>query len=300
MTVISSTEDIWASAVDQLIFQRALDALPDGVLLVNAARRIVYTNQAFRRLWSIPDGLLAMQDDNRTLHYVMDQLVDPESFRSEVERLHPTAEASEDELLFKDGRIISRRSLPFQEEGSFSARIWIFTDVTEARSASVDCLTQLPNRLAYARQFPTFATAPADGMTRSVAIVDVDRFKKYNDSYGHARGDSVLSAVGAMLHSHVHQSGDLAFRIGGEEFLMAIRTRRSSAAAAFFETVRKSIVALNLDHAANTPYSIVSVSIGYAVFECPQEPSALFARVDKALYRAKACGRNRIVEAHAE
>lgn len=286
-----------AQAAECSIFERALDALPDGVLLVNADRKIVYTNAAFKRLWKIPEHILAMREDGHSLQFVMDQLDDPAGFLREVERLHPTTETSEDEIVFKDGRIVSRRSLPFQEQGKFSARIWIFTDVTEAKNASVDHLTQLPNRLAFSRQFPPFVTAPADGLLRSVAIVDVDHFKRYNDLYGHAQGDALLVDVAGILKSHVHQTGDLAFRIGGEEFLMATRTRNSGEAHVFFDSVRRSILALEAKHDGNDPLGIVTVSIGFGSFDSAADASTVFQRVDEALYQAKDAGRNRVAQA---
>lgn len=279
------------------IFERALDALPDGVLLVTAARKIAYANTAFKRLWKIPGAILASQDDGEILQFAIEQLEDPAGFLGEVERLHPTSETSEDEIIFRDGRIISRRSLPFQEAGKLTARIWIFTDVTEARNASIDQLTRLPNRLAFSRQFPQFVTSPPDGLARTVAILDVDNFKSCNDLYGHARGDQILKDIGRILQSHIYQTGDLAFRIGGEEFLMAKRVRGNSEAKAFFESVRKSIAGMNLTHVGNPPHGIVTVSIGYGSFPSASEADTVFSRVDEALYKAKAQGRNRIVEA---
>ncbi|WP_443972039.1 diguanylate cyclase domain-containing protein [Sphingobium sp. CR28] len=279
------------------IFERALDALPDGVLLVNAAREVAYANTAFKKLWRIPSDLLASKDDSQMLRYAMEQLADPAGFLREVERLHPTSQTSEDEILFKDGRIIARRSLPFEEGGRLSARIWIFTDVTEAKNASVDQLTGLPNRLAFSRQFPQFVTAPSDGLSRAVAILDVDNFKSYNDLYGHARGDRTLKEIGTILQSHVYQTGDLAFRIGGEEFLIAKRVRASPEATAFFEKIRASVAAMKIAHLGNPPYNMVSMSIGYGTFSSAPEANTVFNQVDEALYRAKAQGRNRIVEA---
>lgn len=297
MSFITLSDDMATRATNCSVFERALDALPDGVLLVNSDRRIVYTNPAFKRLWKVPDEILDSRNDERVLKYVLDQLADPKGFFCEVERLHPTVEASEDEIAFKDGRTVSRRSLPFQENGAFSARIWIFTDVTEAKNATTDHLTRLPNRLAFSREFPPFVTAAPDGLLRSVAIVDVDHFKQYNDLYGHALGDEVLSEIGALLRSYVRQTGDVAFRIGGEEFLMAVRTRKSEEGFAFFDAVRKSVLAMNRLHAGNVPIGIVTISAGYGTFQSASEPGEVFKRIDKALYRAKATGRNRIVNA---
>jgi len=298
VSFVSFSRNLRKRPDDCSIFERALDALPDGVLLVNADRKVVYTNPAFERLWNMPNIVLASQDD-LNLQYVMDQLADPEGFRREVERLHPTTETSEDEILFKDGRTIARRSLPFEEQGCFQARIWIFTDITEAKNAGIDQLTGLANRRAYARDFPAFVSAAPDGIVRSIAIIDIDNFKRFNDCYGHAAGDIVLADIGALLKSHALRTGDLVFRIGGEEFLMAARTRSSDEARALFESVRHAVAAMRREHIGNPPHDIVTISAGFLLFQKGLDPAGVFRAVDDLLYEAKAAGRNRVVEARA-
>lgn len=276
------------------LFRLTLDALPDGVLLTSLDRRVLYANPAFARHWGIPAELMASRDADRLLRYVSDQLIDPEGFRREVERVHPTDEASEDELCFKDGRILSRRSLPFLEDGVFQARIWIFTDITDAHSSSFDALTGLPNRRAFSREFPGFVEAPDDGMIRAVAIMDIDNFKGYNDRYGHAAGDTVLHQIGGLLRGHLRRADDLVFRIGGEEFLMASKAPARANAEDLFEAVRRSIAEMALPHAGNPPHGIVTASLGVCLFQGPRISAAVFAGADAALYRAKAAGRDAV------
>ena len=296
MSKTSPAERLRERATDCSIFERALDALPDGVLLVNAERQVVFMNPAFKRLWKMPEDVAVPREDSRNLQFVMDQLSDAPGFRREVERLHTTLEISQDEIALKDGRIISRRSLPFEERGGPGARIWIFTDITEAKNATIDHLTQLPNRLAFARRFPAFVTAPSDSFTRAVAIIDVDHFKRFNDLYGHAKGDRVLGQIGAILKSHAWNASDLVCRIGGEEFLMAMRTHETSKVGEVFESVRASVLALDTLHEGNKPHGAVTVSIGYGAFERARDAGAVFQKVDEALYEAKARGRNTIVQ----
>lgn len=274
------------------IFERALDALPDGVLLVNADRRIIYSNSAFACIWNIPGGPQGSRDDRETLQRVTDQLVDPHEFIREVERLQHSPETSEGEINFKDGRVVSRRSVPFQEPDGSCARIWIFSDVTEARSASLDHLTGLRNRLAFSREFQPFVENPGDGHVRSVALMDVDNFKKYNDIYGHAAGDEVLRQIGAILRSKFHRADDLLYRYGGEEFLMAIRTRRGIEAHRLFDAVKASVQAMGQPHSGNKPFEVVTASIGVTSFVGAEDAGEIFRTVDEALYRAKRDGRN--------
>jgi diguanylate cyclase (GGDEF)-like protein len=273
------------------IFERALDALPDGVLLTDATRRVVYANAAFAQHWNIPQGMLASRDEARMLQFVQDQLMDPAAFVREVERINPTSETSEDEVHLKDGRVLSRRSVPFEENGRFEARLWIFTDVTEARHARMDTLCGIPNRRAYSTDYPQFVASPDDGLVKSVGIMDVDNFKSYNDRYGHAAGDLVLRQIGLLLRRHLNPD-DLVFRIGGEEFLLACKTRDEGDALSIFEALRESLATMSLTHVGNEPYGIVTASFGVGLFRGPEEPADVFDRVDAALYRAKENGRN--------
>ncbi|WP_206245253.1 sensor domain-containing diguanylate cyclase [Novosphingobium terrae] len=279
------------------MFERALDALPDGVLLADAHRRILYCNLAFTKHWNIPAWALRALDEMVLLDLVREQLVDPAAFLREVERIHPTMEASEDELLLKDGRVLARRSVPFDESGSFAARLWIFTDVTEARHAHIDALSGLPNRRAYAGQFPRFVEAEADGMVRAVGLLDVDNFKAYNDRYGHAAGDVILRKIGSLLRRSLRAGDDLAFRIGGEEFLVASKWIDVQSALAFFEGLRAEIEEMQLPHEGNLPFKVVTASIGLTTFQKPGDPAQLVDQADAALYRAKREGRNSVVQA---
>ena len=274
-------------------FERALDALPDGVLLTNAARQVVYANPAFAKHWNIPAELVAARDETAMLQFVQSQLVDPAAFIREVERINPTSEDSEDEVHLKDGRVLSRRSVPFEENGRFEARLWIFTDVTEARAARVDALCGVANRRAYSAEYPKFAEARADGLVRSVGIMDVDNLKAYNDHYGHAAGDVVLRQIGNLLRRQL-KTDDMVFRIGGEEFLVACRTREEHDALSFFEGLRQSVQEMSLSHVGNQPHGVVTASFGVGTFRAPADPAELFCAVDAALYRAKNSGRNSI------
>lgn len=138
------------------------------------------------------------------------------------------------------------------------------------------------------------------GRLQRDGILDTDNFKAYNDRYGHAAGDLVLRQVGALLRKHVRNPDDLAFRIGGEEFLVACKTREDGDSAAFFERIRSGIADLRLTHVGNQPYGVVTASVGVSVFRGPQNAGELFNAADAALYSAKRDGRNTIRFAPAE
>ena len=284
--------DMGISNRREMLFERVLQSLPDGVLINDLERRIVYTNPAFAKHWGIPPELLASRDDLAMLAFVNGQLADGKTFRFEVERLHLSSESSEDEIHLKDGRVFSRKSVPFKEAGATQGRIWIFSDVTDAKSALLDELTGIGNRRAFSREFPRYARADDDGLQRSVAMMDVDNFKRFNDFYGHAAGDAVLVRIGQIIRAHLTAADDSAFRIGGEEFLLASRARSVTSAFSFFDALRRSIDEMSLPHCGNAPHPNVTVSIGVGTFRSPKDPGFVFDRVDAALYQAKFGGRN--------
>jgi len=274
------------------VFRFALDALPDGVLLVDADRRVIYANKAFMLLWQFPEEAWEGWSESRMLAHASDQLADPGRFLEHVEALHPTDEAYRDELHFKDGRVFARRSVPFAADGSFRARIWIFTDITDARSSLLDPLSGVPNRRAYTLEFPPFVEAADDGLLKCVAILDVDNFKAYNDRYGHAAGDRVLKRVGGLLRGMLGRSDDRVFRIGGEEFLVACRLREDAEGECFCDGMRTAIAGMGIAHRGNPPHGVVTASMGFGIFRGERRTAEVFDRVDAALYQAKAEGRN--------
>ena len=160
----------------------------------------------------------------------------------------------------------------------------------EAR-ASTDALTGLPNR----RYFDEFCALLA-GRRRAddavgVLMVDIDHFKLTNDRYGHDAGDAVLRSVGGAIGGAV-RLGDVPARFGGEEFAVLLRNPSERVAVEVAERVRSAVAALDL-RAAGPPS--VTVSVGVAVQAGPEEPIAdLLARADRALYRAKRAGRDRV------
>jgi diguanylate cyclase (GGDEF)-like protein len=286
----------FGSIIDTSIFAQALEALPDGVLVVDADRRVLYCNSAFARHWCISPDLVQAGNERELLAHAGKQLIDPSQFSEEVERLHPTSASSNDELVFKDGRIFSRRSVPFLQGDTVQARIWIFTDVTDAKNAELDELTCLPNRRAYSRRFPAFAASPELGLVKAVALLDVDNFKQFNDHYGHAAGDAALEQIGRALRAQLRQDkGDLVFRIGGEEFLVALRARSEAKVRELFEAVRSAVEGLAITHERNAPHHAVTVSAGVGWFRGSRDATHVFNRVDSALFQAKSEGRNRVV-----
>ena len=163
------------------------------------------------------------------------------------------------------------------------------------RDAEIDHLTGLPNRRAFEavlQREVREAQVEIDNLT--VAICDIDHFKKVNDSHGHETGDRVIQAVAQVLARISGEKCHVA-RHGGEEFVLLFRGKGLSEAAAILDKARESLATRNfVNRMTDQPIGQVTFSGGVAnVFAWPDPRDALRA-ADEALYRAKSEGRNRI------
>ena len=112
-----------------------LDSTDDGILAVDGSGKTIFSNRRFAELWRIPQSLADTGDDDAMLGFVLEQLVDPDGFLRKVKRLYGTAEISNDTILFKDGRLFERYTMPMMDDGSVVGRLWSFRDVTDRKQA---------------------------------------------------------------------------------------------------------------------------------------------------------------------
>lgn len=132
----------------------------------------------------------------------------------------------------------------------------------------------------------------------SVLMCDVDEFKRYNDTYGHAKGDSCLVAIAASLTPLFNRAGELLVRLGGEEFAVLLPNTGNEQALVMADRMRQAVWDMNLPHASSSVADRVTVSVGVACLKHGQHEDfdSLLQDADLALYRAKN-GRNRTVMA---
>lgn len=160
-----------------------------------------------------------------------------------------------------------------------------------------DPLTGLPNRRHFDEATQVeFRRAQRTGQPLSLLLCDVDFFKRYNDTQGHAQGDACLKAVAQALRGCFGRAGDLAARIGGEEFAVVLPNCDVDGAVLAAERLRAAVSALAIPHAASEVAPHVTLSIGVAQYDpaVMDRFDALFSQADLALYRAKHQGRNRV------
>lgn len=160
--------------------------------------------------------------------------------------------------------------------------------------ATTDALTGLPNRRYFDEYLGLLARRRRAEDRVGVLMIDIDRFKKLNDTYGHAVGDHVLREVAQAIAGAVRE-GDVPARFGGEEFVVLLRNPGARIAVEVGERVRRAVSELDLRR-LGVPK--VSVSVGVAVADQPEtELDEVIDEADRALYRAKRAGRDRVVAA---
>ncbi|HRF89775.1 MAG TPA: HDOD domain-containing protein [Desulfobacter postgatei] len=167
----------------------------------------------------------------------------------------------------------------------------------KAKSASLhDGLTGLLNRVAVDDLLKeSFIKAVSEDTPLSVAMIDVDFFKKFNDMFGHQAGDSVLKLIAKALKK-MSRPTDYVGRYGGEEFIVVLNNTDPAKAVVYGERIRKEIERLGHLLSDRFPGLGLTVSIGISKFENDMKnKEALVSKADEALYKAKKAGRNRVV-----
>lgn len=249
-------------------------------------------------------------------------LLHPDDF-SVMERVHAAVAAGEKpasvvlRFAHRDGTYramdVIVRPGPRRKQGGQRLLIGSMRDITErldeeralrARGAELetlaatDALTGLPNRRRYDEVMAIeWARAARDGQPLSLLAIDADRFKLVNDHFGHETGDVCLRRIAAVIAGEIRRPGDLAARVGGEEFSVLLPGTGATGARMLAERIRERMEAAGLPLQPNGS-GILTLSIGVATARVrPGAANHLFADADAALYAAKAGGRNRVVQA---
>jgi two-component system cell cycle response regulator len=166
-----------------------------------------------------------------------------------------------------------------------------------SRLAMTDSLTELANRRAFDDLLAMEAAAfDRHGVPFCIARIDVDRFKSVNDTHGHDAGDELLSGFARAMRDGI-RDGDLAARMGGDEFALLLRACELDDAVPICERVREQLAGVRVRHANGHVSATASIGIAQSQNGAPVEET--LARADEALYTAKRQGRNSIVAAGA-
>jgi diguanylate cyclase (GGDEF)-like protein/PAS domain S-box-containing protein len=207
------------------------------------------------------------------------------------------------------------RALRERETGTATGIIGAMRDISARKSvedqlakanrrlealAAQDGLTGLANRRAFDDAFlREHQRVKRRTKGLGIAMIDVDWFKPFNDSYGHLAGDECLRRLGKAIADTANRAGDTVARYGGEEFVALLPDTDETGAALIGERIREAVARLAIVHRAS-PLGVVSVSVGIAATEprvTDGGPDALLRLADRALYEAKSRGRNLVARA---
>ena len=166
-----------------------------------------------------------------------------------------------------------------------------------ASLAATDPLTGVPNRRKFDETFASeWARSTRQQEPLSMLMIDIDEFKRYNDSYGHGRGDECLVRVATVLRECIHRSTDLVARLGGEEFGVILPDTDLAGTQEIAQSIINAFAEQRIPRGDGAQFSYLTVSVGYCTRNASDETMQhLFERADAALYRAKSGGRNQAV-----
>ena len=292
------------SRYQSTVMSAYLDESTDGILVVDADWRIKTWNRRFLEIWNIPEAIMDARDGEAALQAVAEQLEHPASFVQRIRELCASLGEKEDgvHIRMTDGRVLERYSRGLNGlEGDYWGRIWFYRDVTEMQRmtdkllnmSQTDPLTGIANRRTLMDALEEeYRRARRYGHDLSVLMLDLDHFKKINDSYGHAAGDAVLKEFARIVMPEIRAS-DCFARMGGEEFAILLPESSLHSARLLADRLRSIVETL----ACDSPQGLigVTVSIGVSVLRnTDTSPEHLVGRADRCLYAAKAEGRNRV------
>ncbi len=284
-----------AASFDEEVHKRQilLDAVPISIAYIDAGHRYVEVNASHEAIFGLPVSeirgrplrSILLQDNYNRLRPYLDGALAGESVDFEVElQLRSGAERT------YRGNLEPHYNSQREVVGCYAA----VQDITDAKLAGEDYLTGLPNR----RKFEELAIFLMYGRERkgahvSFLMLDIDRFKRVNDNYGHATGDEVLKQLGTILSDSVRRT-DVYCRWGGEEFAILLNESDLQSARVFAERLLESIRTCDFGRMGK-----ITASIGIAEAAPKEALKDLQKRADQALYRAKEEGRDRAVVAPA-
>lgn len=304
---------------EQLEFQHSLieaihEASPDGILVVDESGVVVSYNQRFLQIFLLETEDLPVADrgayrgksDETLLAKSLALIKDPDSFLARVQALYADPSIQDVcEIELNDGRTLERHSTAlWAADQRYLGRVWFFRDISERKryeqlleaQSNLDPLTGIANRRSFfQRANEAFARARRSGRALSLIMIDIDRFKRINDRWGHAAGDDILKQL-CVSATTIMREIDLLGRLGGEEFAILAPDTDCDGALKLAERFRQMIAQQSIAHGDELIAFTISAGVASLV-SSDRTAEDVLLRADKALYEAKHAGRDCVMQA---
>ena len=293
---------------DLSLLREAVENVDQGIVIIDSAMRVCLVNAKARAMWRLRDEHCAGRPPFAEFIYNIAAAgaydLSPDELAGYVLRRFETVDSGDSapvDIRTREGRIIRAQVTPLPSGG----RMLTHTDITDLihhadhfrKLANTDPLTGLPNR----RDFLASARAEWDRFRRyhapfSIAVVDIDWFKRINDDFGHDVGDRAILHVACILE-HSKRATDLVARTGGDEFCILMPNTSVADAASFADRLRRAVAHYPL-YAEEKPIT-ATISIGIAEAQNSLlGVEAVIKIADERLYAAKRQGRDVCITAH--
>lgn len=294
-----------------VLAQAIYENSPDGILVVDANGTVVSHNPQFIEVWDIArslvhtgaDGTAIGESDAPLLAEVVSRVKNPAAFLDRIRELYNNPQLNDHcEIELKDGRTLERHSTVLRKhDGEYLGRVWFFRDITAQKNHETalvqlsrhDPLTGVANRrYFFERAEQEFMRSRRYQHALSIALIDIDHFKQFNDQHGHAAGDAVLRHLSQNTRGLLREA-DLFARIGGEEFAILMPNTSVHGAQQLVDRLRQAIAEQEV--AIGGQMLRVHFSGGVTQLGAgDQSIEDCLRRADQAMYLAKGAGRNRV------
>lgn len=298
---LEENESAKAQVEEALARQQAvLDTIPEAVCSVRPDGALSLVNKSALALIELDQDELFALSPKEMLNHWLKKLVDPNSFINDLKKVNDQFRLQLNGYLeLKNGKFYEFFSLAEELESKYLGRVWCFRDVTVTKQsedklrhqAFHDPLTGLPNRLLLIESIThALEVAKRYEMQLAVMFIDLDDFKKINDTAGHDVGDQYLIEVSAKINASL-RTGDILGRLGGDEFLVFLEGSKDQ--REFIYVKERILKLLNEPIIINTVAYTVTCSIGLSIYPNDgAEADELIRKADMAMYHAKKNGKN--------
>jgi diguanylate cyclase (GGDEF)-like protein/PAS domain S-box-containing protein len=267
------------------------------VLLVNQKLREIFTNSSFSQEII---GIKPIEGSAQGKNIFLEGDLYEKRNREILEHCETVLD---EEWKLKDGRIISRDAIPIFVNDQLDGFLWQFKDITKQKklekhlqeASLMDGLTKIHNRRYFDETLiREWRRCARTSQPLTLIMLDIDDFKKYNDTYGHLQGDASIILVAQTVQETLKRPADVACRYGGEEFAVILPETHQEGGMKIAEKIRSAIERLEIPHATSSVSTVLTCSLGVAtIIPIPSiDFKELIGMADKALYVSKTKGKN--------